>query len=336
MLLSCVRAGEEETYYLAPSRTRPGRKSIIREPPAPPMEDDFDAYTMQTSRSNLHRPVRVSSYARRLGLGRDSYAVPLDEFGELPEVPKATNRDHQSSSATTTDTTGKSTRRMRKIHSTDTYLADHDVNADPVSYSSSYNTRRAVPTTTVQETKPPSASPVRRTTSSGSLSLTKPSTMMTSNGKGHRSIGSKRDRDGPAPTSRIRAGSGARAQTQPGYELVERHVLEDGPDRTVTLWREEVAQHGDMSFPTDSPPPNSPGVRGQQPLSPRQRPSEDFSPRPGQLVVPDDEGTRVSIYYQGWGGEIEDVRRRPHGGSQQLLSAQQSSSKKAIEEVRLI
>ncbi|KAG6906917.1 hypothetical protein DXG01_011376 [Tephrocybe rancida] len=259
-----IETERPDVYYLVPNKYGSG-KTVVRRPPAPstsaPLDDDFDAATTRGARTErewevpMHRLERARSpsppdFRKTIAKATVTKVGPPPALRPghartppppLPPPPPPRRNVKDEARATTTATTSAAHEKEKEPHDSYEVYGDYGryINELERNFGGS-------PDLTLS----PSRSRRDQTTQAlNSKTANAHATTHANANAGNSRIGL------PAKLGSIgRAGGAAVTSTVPvprprqSFEIVDRRVLEDGPERTVTIstWREQVADEADL------------------------------------------------------------------------------------------
>ncbi|KAG6872232.1 hypothetical protein C0995_011736 [Termitomyces sp. Mi166 len=232
-------AREPDVYYLLPNKYGPSLKPIARRPPpppvSPPMDDDFDVATTRGANTEwsspahrLERPRSPSppNYARAT-ITKAPIAGP-STLKPRPTTPSPRRKGKDEVRGLNSDARESRDRELYETHGDYGRIMnelDRKFGAGPDLTLSPTRSRKE------QESSEQAAKATITTNSANATANT-----------GISRIGY------PARLGSVSRPTGAGVHPRRSFEMVDRRVLESGPERTVTIstWREQVAHEADQ------------------------------------------------------------------------------------------
>ncbi|KAG5350124.1 hypothetical protein C0989_012556 [Termitomyces sp. Mn162] len=233
---------EPDVYYLVANKYGPSLKTVIRRPPpsstSPPIDDDFDAATTRGANTEWSGPVHRLEKSRsplppdyaRATITKGPIAGP-SVVKPQPATPSPRRKDRDEARALNSDAWESRDRELYENH------GDYGCIMNELERKFG-----AGPDLTLSPTRSR-----REQDSSGQAVKATITTTTSANATGISRIGY------PARLGSVGRTTGVGVRHRHSLEMVDRRVLESGPERTVTIstWREQVAHEADQQANMD-------------------------------------------------------------------------------------
>ncbi|KAH0585777.1 hypothetical protein H2248_007070 [Termitomyces sp. 'cryptogamus'] len=233
---------EPDVYYVVANKYGPSLKTVVRRPPppstSPPIDDDFDAATTRGANTEWSGPVHRLEKSRsplppdyaRATITKGPIAGP-SVVKPQPATPSPRRKDRDEARALNSDAWESRDRELYENH------GDYGCIMNELERKFG-----AGPDLTLSPTRSR-----REQDSSGQAVKATITTTTSANATGISRIGY------PARLGSVGRTTGVGVRHRHSLEMVDRRVLESGPERTVTIstWREQVAHEADQQANMD-------------------------------------------------------------------------------------